>query len=307
MGNFYQKHRHDLLIAALTKDQAATRPWRSLPTWAILSLVANGLLLGAIATALLRTAHRHFNPTPPSYANTAPPPAPTRTPVPAEKTPVAANSPPALGPRHFYNYDQWVELLANEARFVAQQRPERLTVLLGDSISQWFPPDQLLPNRTWLNQGISGDTTAGVLRRLNLLDDTRPQTIFLMIGINDLLRGTDDKTLLHNYREIVRYLRQNHPQTQLIVQSILPHADANATWEGRDRLRNVSNQRIQSLNQKLEAIATEQGAYYLNLYPLFADSNSNLRLDLTTDGLHLNPRGYLVWRTALEMYLQGQG
>jgi len=44
-----------------------------------------------------------------------------------------------------------------------------------------------------------------------------------MIGINDLLRGMTDETILENQRQIVRYLRQVHPDSQ-IVQSILPYS-----------------------------------------------------------------------------------
>ncbi|HIK54420.1 MAG TPA: hypothetical protein IGS37_04575 [Synechococcales cyanobacterium M55_K2018_004] len=289
----------DHLPAYLQKARLAAAPVRRLPAWAILSLTANVLLLAAIGYAVLRNSRLAL--TSPTFATT-----PSATTIPIPPRPAAAPT-PQLGPRQFYNYQQWVELLQNEAAFAAQSNPDRLTVLLGDSISQWFPPDQLLPERHWLNQGISGETTAGLLQRLDLLDETRPKTILLMIGINDLLRGVDDATLLANYRQIVRYLRTMHPETQLVVQSILPHAAAAATWEGRDRLLNVPNQRIRQLNQQLEAIATEHTAYYLNLYPLFTDANGNLRMELSTDGLHLNPRGYLVWRTALQMYLQGQG
>jgi len=44
-----------------------------------------------------------------------------------------------------------------------------------------------------------------------------------MIGINDLLRGMTDETM-ENQRQIVRYLRQVHPDSQIVVQSILPYS-----------------------------------------------------------------------------------
>ncbi|RMF66216.1 MAG: G-D-S-L family lipolytic protein [Cyanobacteria bacterium J069] len=217
-----------------------------------------------------------------------------------------AASPPATqtGTRHQLNYQQWVNLLQQEALAAAQNPPPQLGVLLGDSISLWFPPDLLPPERNWLNQGISGDTTDRLGARLNLLDPVRPQTIVLMIGINDLIWGADDGTILTRYRQIVSYLRRTHPNTQIVVQSILPHAADQATWEGRDRLLAVPNTRIQALNRELAAIARAEGAYYLDLYPLFANAQGNLKMALSTDGLHLNPQGYLVWRAALQLYLR---
>ncbi|MGG6294776.1 GDSL-type esterase/lipase family protein [Leptolyngbya sp. AN02str] len=211
---------------------------------------------------------------------------------------------PVLGERHQLNYDQWVQLLAQEAQVAATQQPDHLTILLGDSISLWFPNDLLPPNRYWLNQGISGDTSEGVLGRLSLLDATNPQTILLMIGINDLLRGVDDEVILQNYTAIIQYLKQAHPETQIVVQSILPHASEAATWEGRDRLLKIPNDRIRNLNLRLAELAASEGVYFMNLYTLFADNRNRLRVDLSTDGLHLNPQGYLVWRSGLQMYIQ---
>lgn len=212
--------------------------------------------------------------------------------------PVPAPS-PQLGTRHQLTYQQWVALLKQEAEVTADQEPENLTILLGDSLSLWFPPELLPSERNWLNQGISGETSAGLLNRLELLDQTQPSAIFVMIGINDLIRGTRDETILANQKLIVRYLRQVHPQAQIVVQSILPHSAEEVTWEGRDRLLAISNSRIRKLNEKLKAIADSEGVIYLDLYPLFADFDGNLKRDLSTDGLHLNPQGYLVWRNAL--------
>ncbi len=222
-------------------------------------------------------------------------------------TATVATAPPDLGPRQQLTYEQWVDLLRQEARVAAERPTDHLAVLLGDSISLWFPQDLLPAERTWLNQGISGETSDGLRQRLSALDQTRPQTILVMIGINDLIRGVDDAVLLENYRAIVTYLRQAHPNTQIVVQSILPHGGKDTNWEGRDRLLTVPNSRIRSLNDALRAIATDQGVYYLDLYSVFTNAEGDLHPSFSTDGLHLNPQGYLVWRTVLQLYLRGQG
>lgn len=204
-----------------------------------------------------------------------------------------------LGPRHQLNYQQWVELLGQEAEVVVKQQPKHLSILAGDSLSLWFPNEMLPSEQAWLNQGISGETSRGLLNRLELFDKTQPDAIFVMIGINDLIRGVKDETILANQQLIVRYLQRVHPQAKIVVQSILPHSGTKATWERRDRLLAIPNSRIRELNEQLKAIAREENAVYLDLYPLFADDEGNLKMELSTDGLHLNPQGYLVWRNAL--------
>jgi lysophospholipase L1-like esterase len=261
-----------------------------LPNWAYLSLIANGLLMLSVILLL----KDYFSPV-------VFPPTSTAQQSLARETPAL---PSGLGPRHQLTYNRWMAIMEQEANAAAQNQPEHLTILAGDSLSMWFPPDLLPKEKIWLNQGISGETTAGLLKRLKLFKRTQPETIFVMIGINDVIRGYDDDTILSNQRLILQRLRRNHPDAQIVVQSILPHGGEETTWEGRSRLLAIPNSRIRQINDKMAAIASEEGVQYLDLYPLFSNEQGNLRPELTTDGLHLSRQGYLVWQSALMLYDQ---
>ncbi|MEM6423813.1 MAG: GDSL-type esterase/lipase family protein [Cyanobacteria bacterium P01_D01_bin.128] len=282
----------------------------SFPGWALLSLAMNGVLLVTILAVLRQQAQ------PPSVGYA--PAADTRSAAaPSEPTlrlprsvwlsaqavterPVLTSEPAsALKDSHRLTYEEWLALLRQEAQAAAEQNPDPLNILLGDSISLWFPPELLPTRQTWLNQGISGDTTGRLRDRLTILDPVPADKIFVMIGINDLIWGQPDAVILENYRYIVQTLRTRHPNATVIVQSILPHAAENATWSERDRLLALPNRRIRTLNGAIEQIAAEAEATYLNLYPLFADSQGRLRTDFTTDGLHLNAQGYSLWQRAI--------
>ena len=213
-------------------------------------------------------------------------------------------SPTTLGTKQRLNYDQWVTLLGQEMSTMAAKNPDHLTILLGDSLSLWFPTELLPGQRVWMNQGISGEKTHTLRARLDLLNVADVDTIFLMIGINDLIWGQSDQQLIANYRDIMDYLATQHPKTQIVVQSILPHGAESSTWESRSLLLELPNERIRSMNQSLEKIAKDYDAHYLELYPIFSTGEGTLRPDLTTDGLHLNREGYLVWRAAIALYSQ---
>lgn len=185
-------------------------------------------------------------------------------------------------------YEQWVNLLGQEARAMARgQGSNRLTAILGDSLSLWIPPEHLSSDRFWLNQGISGDTTTGVLRRLSALDQTRPNVIHVMVGINDLRQGRSDAEILSNLQQIMRQLRQRHPQSQIYIHSILP-----------TRFSAIPGDRIRQINQAIASLTWQEGVSYLDVQSDFTDAQGNLRADLTTDGLHLNANGYAMWRPA---------
>jgi lysophospholipase L1-like esterase len=182
---------------------------------------------------------------------------------------------------------QWAKLLTREAQMMAAgQGTNRLTVILGDSHALWFPVDKLPRDRFWLNQGVSGDTTAGVLKRVSTFAATRPGTIHVMVGINDLRKGKTDKEILSNLQQIMR-LRLEHPNAQVFVHSILP-----------TRLAAIPSNRVRWLNYNIAALTKQENVHYLNLQPAFTDENGNLQRALTTDGVHLNARGYQVWQAA---------
>ena len=270
---------------------------KTFPIWGLFALLTNIILM--LAVVLLIWRQQKLTPV---LATTAIPDPPEPVNLNWKNQYVA----PELGPRHKLSYPQWLDILKQEAKITARKNPQRLTILAGDSLSLWFPPELLPEDRSWLNQGISGEVSNGLLQRLDFFDRTKPEKIFIMVGINDLIRGLDDQEILANYQQIISYLRRKHPQTEIVVQSILPHGEEGITWEGKEKLLAIPNPRIRNLNQDLNNLATEKGVKYLNLHPLFTDKQGNLRSDFTTDGLHLSPPGYLVWRTALQMYTNQQ-
>jgi lysophospholipase L1-like esterase len=280
-------------------DLVSTR-LKTLPTWALVSLAFNGLLMLAMFWVLQQD--RWLSASSPSRDFATVQTLPRSVYIGMMSKTLAQEL--DLGVFHQLSYEQWVALLRREAEVAVRQQPKHLTVIAGDSLSLWFPTDLLPTGRSWLNQAISGETSAGLLRRLAVFDSTQPEVIFVMIGINDLLRGSTDAMILDNQQQIIRYLRRVHPQSQIVVQSILPHTGANSNEKGSDRFLKIPNTRIRQLNRQLSAIAIQENALYLDLHPLFTDFRGNLRIELTTDGLHLSRQGYLVWRSALQLFTE---
>ena len=184
-------------------------------------------------------------------------------------------------------YEQWQSLLIQEAKALAYgQGNNPLSVIVGDSLTMWFPPDKLSKNNLWLNQGISGENTTQILRRLKYKDfgQTKPDRIYVMAGINDLRQGAADQTILNNHRQIMRQLHKDYPQAEIIVQSILP-----------TRFASIPDRRLRYLNQQLEMITAQEGVSFLDIYDVFLNQEGQLRRELTTDGIHLSMAGYEAW------------
>ena len=94
-------------------------------------------------------------------------------------------------------------------------------VALGDSLTAGLgvSPDQSYPARLQdrleqagflyrvINAGVSGDTTAGGLRRLDWVLKTNPRIVIVELGANDALRGQPLAAMYSNLSELITRLQ----------------------------------------------------------------------------------------------------
>lgn len=168
-------------------------------------------------------------------------------------------------------------------------------VFFGDSITFGADWQKLFPEVNVANRGISGDTTLGLLNRLDEVIELHPRQIFLMIGTNDLCFGRPPDKILENYQLILDRLHQSLPETPIYIQSVLPFNDTLFPSRG---LRKNSN--IHELNIKLKELATKNGCLYIDLATPFTGEDGRLSAEYTYDGLHLSEFAYLIWKNQIQ-------
>lgn len=157
-------------------------------------------------------------------------------------------------------------------------------VFLGDSITEGGPWEELFPDLRVRNRGIGGDTSEGVLRRLEQISRATPAKVFLLIGTNDLFRGDAEDEIVGNITEILGRLKQETPDTEVYLQSVLPRAPSYRAA-------------IEALNARLSEVALERGSAWVDLYTAFLDlETGGIRAELSNDELHLLGPGYALWK-----------
>ena len=169
---------------------------------------------------------------------------------------------------------------------------------LGDSLTDGCEWNELLSNPKIKNRGIMGDSTEGVLNRLNQITQSKPQKIFIMIGINDLLNNIETTKILDNYQKIITTIRVNSPKTKIYIESVLP-----LNFELDKTKRSINNQNISDFNNNLKNFADNSNIFYIDLYSIFLDSSNQLDKQHTLDGIHLNGQGYLIWKNEVSKYI----
>ncbi|MGG0657459.1 GDSL-type esterase/lipase family protein [Rummeliibacillus pycnus] len=170
------------------------------------------------------------------------------------------------------------------------------TVMLGDSMILYNEWAEEFTEGPILNRGIGGDTTFGLLKRLDTITNGQPKRIIIMIGINDIAKGYSENQILKNYDEILSTIEEKSPNTKIIITSVLP---VNNELYGY----RIHNPQVIHLNNDLQKLASKHQIPMVNIHDQFLKGDQ-LDLKYTSDGLHLNGAGYAIWVNALKPYIE---
>lgn len=153
-------------------------------------------------------------------------------------------------------------------------------VMLGDSITGRGNWNTLLCKEHILNLGIDGDTTLGILNRIDTLVEVSPDVVFFMAGINDLCSSIPLENIFDNYKKVIQILKSEN--INVIVQSTLFTEMI------------TINKKVKEFNYLVKNYCKEENLSYIDLNPIMSE-NEILKESYSTDGLHLNFRAYDVW------------
>jgi lysophospholipase L1-like esterase len=200
-------------------------------------------------------------------------------------------------------YD-WFRNLWQQRRSAWQQRQQTdqgSVVFLGDSITQGAGDDfrGLLPGLQIANRGISGDTTRGMLIRLQQdVLSLNPKAIVMLMGTNDLEEAASPEVIAGNVRLILEQIAKAQPQTPVVLCLVFPSS--------ADKKR--PSESIRSINQLLQQTARgNRQVTVLDTWTLFANAAGDASPEDMPDLLHPNEKGYQRWAGALRPVLATLG
>ena len=126
---------------------------------------------------------------------------------------------------------------------------------------------------------------------LDILAETQPKKIYLMVGTNALVTDTNDEGFLNYYGRLLDEIRALVPDSTIFVQSILP-----VRPEALDQAPGLSPEHLSSINASLQEICAEKGCWYLDVASAFTDDSGALLEEYAQpDGIHLTVSGYTNW------------
>lgn len=178
-------------------------------------------------------------------------------------------------------------MLALSAVPTAAKAAEKRLLVLGDSLTAGYglPSAQAFPVKleaalrakgvavTVINAGVSGDTTAGGLARLDWSLADKPTHVIVELGANDMLRGLDPAQARRNLDQIMTRLRAE--KLPVLIAGMLASRTLGAAYQAE-------------FDGMYPALAKQHGAA---LYPFFLDGVATDPALNQNDGLHPNARG----------------
>ncbi|MHC4878435.1 MAG: GDSL-type esterase/lipase family protein [Planctomycetota bacterium] len=194
---------------------------------------------------------------------------------------------------------RWAQSRAAWAKRIEQD--QGAVVFLGDSITQGWGEkfrDQF-PGVKLANRGIGGDTTRGMLIRLQ--EDVlslNPSAIVILAGTNDIEVAIDAEAIGRNFAKIIKAIKEHNSQVPIVLCRVFP---SSAT-------KKRPKETIDHVNRLYDDIARGDAQItVVDTWALFANKDGDATAKWFPDLLHLNGDGYKRWAGALRPVLATLG
>ena len=149
---------------------------------------------------------------------------------------------------------------------------------LGDSLTDGYDLNKYYPQYLTANRGISGETTIGLEKRMQVsVYDLKPKIVVMLIGGNNL------DTMFDNYENILIGLKENLPDSKVVLLSLTAMGQ---DWGHKNKIACFNN-------VKIKLLAEKYNYEFVDLYTqLFNIETNELYAEYTTDGAHFTSKGY---------------
>jgi lysophospholipase L1-like esterase len=212
-------------------------------------------------------------------------------------------------------------IVPNLAQYFQQKHQANLEVarqgnidvlFMGDSITDfWRNPEGNYAGKPVLdkyfgdwkvaNFGIAGDTTQGVLYRLQNGEGEgfSPKAVMLMIGTNNTGggfggAGNTAAEIAEGIGAVVLELQKDFPKAKILLLGVFPRSTAD------DPVRTT----IAQINSIISRLDDGDRVHYLDIGAKFLDADGNIPRDVMSDALHPTTKGYEIWAQAVKEPLE---
>ena len=173
--------------------------------------------------------------------------------------------------------------------------PGGVVVTGSSSIRYWVDLDKEFPKAKPINTGFGGSHSHELLHYLEpLVIRYAPKKVFIYIGENDVNAGKSTRQTMTEISLIVDRLQEALPGVQLYFIGLKPSPS-----------RIDKKGQMMALNAELNSMAlSKENVTFISVWEKMLDKEGNPNEKLFgEDRLHMNEKGYKIWRKSLKAFL----
>jgi lysophospholipase L1-like esterase len=188
------------------------------------------------------------------------------------------------------------EIAAFEAGDRTNPPPRNCIVFVGSSsIRLWSGLKTDFPGLPVVNRGFGGSEMADSVKLAErIIIPYQPRQVVVYAGANDVAAGKDPEIVFGDFVALVDKIHEHLPGTGVAFIASAPNPKRWAIVE-----------RVKKLNTLVQAYCRQHRLALIDVFPLMLGADGHPKPDIfREDGLHMNAKGYAIWKQAVAPYLR---
>ena len=176
--------------------------------------------------------------------------------------------------------------------------PQNAILFVGSSsFRKWKDVQSYFPGYKIINRGFGGSSLPDVIRYANdIIFRYHPKEIVIYCGENDFPGDSTvtPQIVFDRFKTLYEIIRAKLPTVPVVYVSIKPSPSRREYWpkmlEANKLIKNY--------------IGTQQHASFVDVFDLMLNENNQPKPEIfLNDSLHMNAKGYAIWKKAIQPYL----
>jgi lysophospholipase L1-like esterase len=168
----------------------------------------------------------------------------------------------------------------------------------SSSFTFWKDVKDYFPRHKILNRAFGGSSLPDLIRyRYEVIFPYAPKQIVMYCGENDFASpdAPSVETVMDRFRILYKYIRDKYPSTPFVYVSMKPSPS-------RKHLQLKYKEANELIKQFL---LKDKKAKFVDVYSLMLNEDGSIMSDIFLgDNLHMNAKGYAIWKKAMQPYLK---
>jgi lysophospholipase L1-like esterase len=183
---------------------------------------------------------------------------------------------------------------ADSAHFPSQH----MILFVGSSsFTKWTDVQSYFPEYPIINRGFGGSTLPDVIRYANdIIFPYKPRQVVIYCGENDFQEADSPsvQTVFDRFKKLFYLVRSKMPGENIVFISLKPSPSRAGTMPKEEAVNEMAK----------SFLAKQKNAAFVDVYhKMLGKDGKPIPEIFIEDNLHMNAKGYAIWRKAIEPYL----